>query len=285
MQYIIFVYFKPNQVPDEAQIKLTWQSLTDGLVSNQIIVTGDTSQILATKNILEPFLENEKQQNEKQIIWCQHQNSGTEALNIAFSELSDRFKSTEIATKVVLVRFGDYFQPNFFSKSTVQLQNLNLFREISNTVPFGNFIYLESSKKVHTAKKVLGLNLKHKDFWWHILHPQSLLPILPYFWDWDLIVSNNLKFDSNLKNFDLEMAKFNLDYLLLVSKLNNDLAPKMLFCEDLVYAARFELMPFSSSKKDLKPWRQTLMDKSEDLKNIAGWKWLWIAIRIILMRK
>lgn len=244
----------------------------------KLIVIGNMDQILAIDNLLIKLRKTENIANQIQFIRVKTyvKIDLNHALSALMANLKPNPKPLELqqSHKLLILENGDYFSNDFLKIAADFIQSLNLDSEnLESYLPFCDFKYLNSKDQVFESTFVLKTNLldaKASDF---VFRPKLLLQPVQFFWDLDIIQKFGIRFDTQLEDLDLKMAKFNLDYILAITKANNFLLPTPKICPKIYYISSSQIVEsFHSSQTNI--WSQILIDKQEILKSIGGKTWL-----------
>jgi hypothetical protein len=178
-----------------------------------------------------------------------------------------------------MLESGDYLSPEFLSKSQDFLKSLDLSKNsLESHLAYCDFKYLNSQNQAFDSTFVLKTELGKTHASDFIFRPKLLLRPVQFFWDLGLIKKLGIKFDNRLENQDLKLAKFNLDYILAITQLNDHLLPEPKFCSKAYYISTNPVIETLYGYSDI-GWSQVLGDKEEILEKIGKrvwWKYKWL---------
>jgi len=245
--------------------------LTQQNTNWKLIIIGNMEQIQAVENSLNQLRNRQPIVNQIQFIRVKAY--AKIDLNQAFKILESDLQPTQ-SHKLLFLESGDYLGPNFLKVAADFLQSLNLNHEnLGSYLAFCDFKYLNSKDQVFESSFVLKTKLGEAQASDFIFRPKLLLRPVQLFWDLELIQKFGIRFDSELDDLDLKMAKFNLDYILTITKINHFLLPTPKLCPKIFYIASHQIVEsFHTSQTNI--WNQILKDKQEILQSIGGKTWL-----------
>jgi hypothetical protein len=174
-----------------------------------------------------------------------------------------------------MLECGDYLSSNFLGDSADFLQSLELDKEGSLPIlAVTDFKYIDSKDQVFNSEFVLKAKISEQSVFDYIYKPKLLVHPFQFFWDIDLIKHFELKFDLEIESFDIRLAKFNLDYILALSSLNNFVLPELKINPKAFYICS-NLIVEPNHFETQNNWWSILNNKQEQLKQIGGKTWWW----------
>lgn len=238
----------------------------------KLVVIGNSAQIEACNVVITAIKQSQTWSNKIDLV--QIKNYQTPDLNKAFAYLGDNSSNHE-NHKLIMLESGDYLSSNFLYDSADFLKSLELDNE--GTLPIlavADFRYIDSKDQVFGSEFILKTKLIEQSIFDYIYKPKLLVHPFQFFWDVDLIKHFELKFDQEIENFDLRLAKFNLDYILALSSLNNFVLPQLKINPKAFYICS-NLIVEPHHFETQNNWWSILNNKQEQLKQIGGKTWWW----------
>ncbi|GAB4148297.1 MAG: hypothetical protein OHK0017_10990 [Patescibacteria group bacterium] len=284
MSFVLILYFSGNSQFLAEKFKLSITSLLQNELASSIWITGNKDQLNAAINYVESDSFISKRLQPSWVLEKSDLNG--DRINAALDTIKTERLPGSLPAKLIFLRIGDYLHPNFFTEASKALNNLNLNQDpASKFFLMGTSLHTSGKTQSYTAEQTLKIRQDKANFWSMITNPKYLSLSIPFFWDIDLILKYNIRFNLELKDFNLQFAKFNLDNLLLASKLNSYIYPQPVFNPSIIYISKEALIEDQYlSVEEIPSWKSILFTKSEDLQNISGLNWAWRSIQIRLIQ-
>ena len=273
MFFDILLYFPAKSLDPQADFHRSLKSiLGQKNTSWKLVVIGNQAQMEASNAVITAIKQSQSWSNQIDLI--QIKSYQTPDLNKAFAYLGENGENHE-THKLTMLESGDYLSSNFLGDSEDFLQSLELDKEGSLPIlAVADFKYIDSKNQVFNSEFILKTKLTGQSIFDYIYKPKLLVHPFQFFWDIDLIKHFELKFDQEIENFDIRLAKFNLDYILALSSLNNFVLPELKINSRAFYICS-NLIVEPNQFETKNNWWSILNNKQEQLKQIGGKTWWW----------